>query len=127
MSSSSFLFLLWLLLTDVIILTSSRDFHVKTQNILSRESKFGLQLLVSITWFVELFLMHIWTLHLTLSGGEKAETPIICAIKNQKPKLATFFLEVGANPNVQNKNGSSLLQYAAQAGMLELLKKIQEM
>lgn len=65
--------------------------------------------------------------NLELIGGENTETPLMCAIANHKLKLATFFLEVGANPNAQNKNGSTLLQYAAQAGMLELLQRFQEL
>ena len=65
--------------------------------------------------------------NLELPGGENAETPVISAILNKKPKLTTFFLDVGANPNVKDKNGSTLLQLAAQTGSLELVQKFYEM
>ena len=68
-SSWVFLLLLWLLLTDAIP-TSSHNVYVNTHNLISRQRKFGLrlqlELLVSITWFMELFLMHIRTFHLNL-------------------------------------------------------------
>ncbi len=63
--------------------------------------------------------------NLELVGGENAETPLILAIANQKPKLAAFFMDAGANPNAQNKIGSTLLQYASQLGMLEFVQRFQ--
>jgi ankyrin repeat protein len=63
--------------------------------------------------------------NLDLAGGENSETPLMSAIANQKPKLAAFFMDAGANPNAKNKIGSTLLLYACKAGMLEFVQKFQ--
>lgn len=65
--------------------------------------------------------------NLELPGGKSAETPLISAIHANKPQLAAFLLEAGANPNVQNRIGSTLLQYAAQEGLLEFVQRFQSL
>ncbi len=55
------------------------------------------------------------------------ETPVILALYHKKPLLASFFLDMGTDPSTQAKNGSSLLMFAAQAGLLELVQRLQAM
>lgn len=55
------------------------------------------------------------------------EAPVMLALQQKKSKLVSFFLDAGANPNAQNKIGSSLLQYAAMAGLLDLVIRLQSM
>lgn len=58
---------------------------------------------------------------LNAKGGPAGRTPAMEAIMNKKPLLAQFLLDVGANVHAANKNGSSLLHYAAAEGYMDMV------
>lgn len=58
--------------------------------------------------------------------GMCGESPAHIAIYKDEPKMLSILLEAGANPNIRNSTGDSLLHVAARLGSLECVKLLYE-
>ncbi len=60
------------------------------------------------------------------SNSDSQDTPLIIAAYKNNQEFVERFLEKGANPNIQNKNGNTALLVAAQNGNEEIIKLLLE-